>query len=517
LVTGWVSLDSASDTQKRQTEITVPYHENEWWLMRWSDNSNLCQIITDHEGLPNLDDILVYCGFESYQEWLETKTCMTAHEGKETSSCEGLYLHKVASEALERTILIDLPKPEAWIAISGCEPSISSNRCEELPNILITGEEPLPNETIIRVQGTFNGIPFLCEGPQCEIPIRPTSKDGVEIEFWVDSSFGDSSNKFKAQLRVIDGGVSIGPESGGWIIDVIGNCWLDSEQAQGCKSIWGSFEPIDGSPLWLESPDWSVLLSTDDPLMFLAGRLIESGIVDANECPGGGLEENGYSNQCGLENARTGVDEWQNRFDDQLVAVSKTTGIPSQLMKKLFALESQFWPGASSEREEYGFGQLTELGADTVLLWNFSFYNQFCPLVLSNETCNLGYPQISEENKEILRTALATTANSNCTDCPASIDLDHANNSIELFAQTILANCQQVGQIITNVTGKTPGLVTSYVDLWLFTLVNYHAGPGCLSNAISNIRGNTVTWDAIVTDLESDCPGTEEYIKKITK
>jgi len=510
-------MDYATDPQTRQTEITVPYNEYEWWLMRWTDNTNMCRIITDHEGLPYPDDIFVYCGYDRYQEWLETKTCNAALEGKETSSCEGLYLHKVASEALERTIIIDLPLPTAWISLSGCDPSISSNRCEELPNILITGEEPLPNETIIRVQGTYNEIPFLCEGPQCEIPIRPTTKDGVEIEFWVDSSFRDSSNKYKAHLRVTDGGVSIGPDSGGWIIDVIGDRWLQSEQAQGCKTIWGSFEPIDGPPLWLDSPDWPVLLTTDDPLMFLAGRLIERGIVDAIECPGGGLEENGYSNQCGLEKARTEVDEWQNRFDDQIVAVSKETGIPSQLMKKLFAMESQFWPGANSDKEEYGLGQLTELGADTLLLWNRSFYNQFCPLVLSNETCNLGYPQISGENQEILRSALAITANSNCSDCPASIDLDHANNSIELFAQTILANCQQVGQIITNVTGKTPGVVASYVDLWLFTLVNYHAGPGCLSNAISNIRGNTITWAAIIEDLESDCPGIEQYVEKIAK
>jgi hypothetical protein len=166
---------------------------------------------------------------------------------------------------------------------------------------------------------------------------------------------------------------------------------------------------------------------------------------------------------------------------------------------------------------EYGLGQLTELGADTVLLWNTSFFNQFCPLILSNESCNLGYLQLSDEDQEVLRSALATAASSNCPECPASIDLDHADNSVELFAQTILANCKQVGQIITNVTGKKPGVVASYVDLWLFTLANYHSGPGCLSNAISNVKGITITWDGIIDDLEMYCPGTKEYVEKIAR
>ena len=517
IVTGFDSFDYATEPQTRQTEIIVPYVENEWWLIKWSDYNNVCRIYIDHEGVPNSDEIVVYCGESAFQEWLKTKPCEPAIKGLETSSCSGLYLHKVASEASEKTILVELPLPTAWISIIDCDLSQTINRCKELPNILITGEEPLPNESIIRVEGTYNEIPFLCEASECLLPIRPTSKDGIEIEFWVDSSFGDTSEHFKAQIRVTDGGVSSGPDSGGWIIDYIGDHWLQGEATQGCKEIWGAFEPINGLPIWLDSPDWAVLLSTDEPLMFLAGRLIERGIVYADECTGGGLQENGYSSQCGLEKARVEVEEWQNQFDDQIVEVSQSTGIPAQLMKNLFALESQFWPGAYRDSDEYGFGQLTEIGADTILLWNRTFFNQFCPLVLSDETCDLGYPQIQEDDQEILRSALAITASSNCPDCPASIDLEHADNSIELFAQTILANCKQVGQIITNVSGKSPGQVASYVDLWKFTLANYHAGPGCLSNAISNTTGNIITWEDIIDDLEADCPGTQQYVGEIVK
>jgi hypothetical protein len=185
------------------------------------------------------------------------------------------------------------------------------------------------------------------------------------------------------------------------------------------------------------------------------------------------------------------------------------------LLKNLFALESQFWPGTDEDKEEYGLGQITEMGADTVLLWNPIFFNQFCPLMLNQESCDLGYPQLAEEDQGLLRSALAQTASANCPECPAHLDLEHADDSVEFFAQTILANCRQVGQIITNVSGKSPGAVASYIDLWKFTLANYHSGPGCLSNAISGVTGNRITWDSIADDIEVDCPGTKEYVENI--
>jgi len=514
-----VSMSLASDAidpVTRQTEIIIPYIEYEWWLMRWSNNSYECQIFSDHEGLPYPDDIYVYCGDSLHQEWLDTQPCKPALDGSNTSSCSGLYLHRVASEPKEKIILVDLPLPEAWISISGCEPVPPDNRCETLPNLLIAGTEPLPNETITFIQGTYNKIPFMCEGDTCEVPLRPTLDAGVEVTFWVDSSFGDSSNHFKAQVRVTDRGVSEGPETGGWIIDVMSDR-LQGYQTLGCGPIWQSFPPISGSAHWLDSPDWPELLATDDPYMYLAGRLITKGIVDAGECPAGGLEYSGYANACGLEKARVEVDTWQNRFDAQIVAVAQDTGIPSQVLKNLFAQESQFWPGAFNDAEEYGLGQLTEMGADTVLLWNTTFFNHFCPLVLNIDACNQGYAQLSEEHQATLRGALAIQASSDCSECPADIDLNHAIFSIDLFAQTIKANCQQVGQIITNARGKIPGTVASYEDLWRFTLANYHAGPGCVSNAIYAIPGQALTWENVAPKLNSECPGTQKYVEDIAK
>jgi hypothetical protein len=74
---------------------------------------------------------------------------------------------------------------------------------------------------------------------------------------------------------------------------------------------------------------------------------------------------------------------WQNRFDNLILEVAQETGVPAQMLKKLFARESQFWPALFRQDSDIGLGQLTEDGADTTLLWNASFFEQFCPLVLS--------------------------------------------------------------------------------------------------------------------------------------
>ncbi len=508
--------DYAIDPPSRETEIVVQYVEFEWWLMRWSDNSVECKIIVDHDGLPYDDDVYIFCGEDRFDEWQETETCDPVLDGEDTANCEGLYLLQVASETKEKTVLVDLPTPEAWLTVEGCTPTPNNNRCAELPYLIILAEEPLPNEHITQIQGTYNDIPIVCEGNTCEVPLRPTLAEGVIVTFWADSSFGDSGQHYTAVVRVTDGGVSTGPDSGGWYVDIMSDRW-EAAQTSGCGPIWQTFPPIEGVPSWLATPEWPELLSTDAPYTYLAGRLIAQGIVDATACIAGGLEENGYANACGLEIARPEVDSWQNRFDEQIVAVAQETGIPAQLIKNLFAQESQFWPGAFNGAEEYGLGQLTPLGADTVLLWNPTFFNQFCPYVLSLDACNLGYAHIPPEDQELLRDALAVRANADCATCEAGIDVSHANFSVDIFAQTILANCQQVAQIISNARGVAPSKVSSYEDLWRFTLGNYHAGPGCLSTAIYATSGTRLTWDKVAPRLDKECPGAVEYVENIAK
>jgi hypothetical protein len=206
--------------------------------------------------------------------------------------------------------------------------------------LLFTGEEPLPNEEITAIHARINGTTFSCEGSTCEILLRPTPLTGTTVEFWADSSFGDSTEHFTAQVRVIDSGVSPSPSPGGWYVDVLSSQWLGAEIAS-CAQIWQAFPPVGVPPDWLSTPDDAALLATDEPYSYLAGRLISQGLVDASTCAGEGLMPNGYADACGLEQAMPLVLEWQNMFDPQIEVAPN--GHSSNTSQKCVCQESQFW------------------------------------------------------------------------------------------------------------------------------------------------------------------------------
>jgi hypothetical protein len=277
---------------------------------------------------------------------------------------------------------------------------------------------------------------------------------------------------------------------------------------------------VAGTVDWLKSPEQFEYLATDEAYYYLAGRLISQGVVDASHCPAWGLLPNGYADACGLEAAAPLVMEWQNQFDTRIIQVAQETGVPAKLMKNLFAQESQFWPGMFKVEREYGLGQITDKGADTILLWDPAFYAQFCPLVLSQENCDKGYLDLPVDIQEMLRGALAIEAKSDCTQCDGGVDLTNATFSVRLFADTLLASCEQVAQIVFNATGEIPGAVSSYEDLWRFTVANYHAGPGCLSYAIHAawaVNGQQLLWDEVTGQFTEACLGVVPYVDKITR
>ncbi|HSF82524.1 MAG TPA: hypothetical protein VLA49_14915 [Anaerolineales bacterium] len=393
------------------------------------------------------------------------------------------------------------------------------NLCEKLPKLLLTGEEPLPNEQIIAIEGLYNNQPFACEGSSCAIPLRVTPKDGVVVEFTAKSSYGDTSRAFKAQVRVIESGVSPVPRGSGWYVDVLSSQWSGAQPAS-CSQTWGAFPPVGGLTGWLSTPDHSKLLSSNQPYYYLAGRLIAQGIVDASSCPTGGLQSNGYADACGLETAKPTLETWQNQFDARIVAVAKESGVPATLMKNLFAQESQFWPGMFRVPYEFGLGQITDNGADTILQWNPSLYDQICSLILAPDTCKRGYLHLKSDEQAMLRGALAAQARADCPGCQQGLDLTNVDFSVSLFANTLLANCEQVAQIVYNATGQIAGTVSSYEDLWRLTIANYHAGPGCLSYAVHmawNLNRNKVLWDEVSTQFTAPCQGVIPYLEKIAR
>jgi hypothetical protein len=517
----WALDDVTAEPILRQTSIIIPYVKYEWWLMYWADNRIICQMYTDHDGWPTGEEIYASCGPSVHSEWEQTPACPQLEQGGDTTLCAGVYLLAIGSQPAEKTILVALPPIQVWVTLSGCTPTSPENLCPEIPSILLTGEEPLPNEHITAINAVLDGQNYQCTTVTCTLPLAPTPLEGLAVEFWADSSYGDSSEHFTAQVRVVDSGkpASDVPTSpAGWYVDVLGKQWRGAQIAS-CAQVWQAFPPVGGPPSWLTTPEVPDLLATDTPYYFLAGQLISQGLVDASGCPDGGLLTNGYADACGLEAARPLVVDWQNRFDERIIAVARDTGVPGQLMKNLFAQESQFWPGAFKDPKEFGLGQLTENGAETVLLWNPDFYNQFCSLVLDETTCQKGYLYLETADQATLRGALALQAKSDCADCQAGIDLSHADFSINLFAQTLLANCEQVAQIVYNGTGQIAGKVSSYEDLWRFTLANYHAGAGCLSYAVYNTKSSNqqIDWDHVSIHFTQPCQGVISYVTKVAR
>jgi hypothetical protein len=510
---------AADPLPNRKVKITVPYTQYTWWLLRWSDNETVCTLTIDHEGLPTAEDVAHLCSSAVYTEWINTPACTLDENNATTDTCVGLYLMRIYDQPAEKTVVVELPPAQAYLSLVGCAPTSLENLCPTIPALQISGDEPLPNEQITTIYAIYNGVLYTCQGSTCEIPLKPGLLEGETIEFWADSSFGDTTEHFSALVRVIDSGPNSSPvDESGWYVDVLSNQWRGGQVAS-CAEVWHAFPPVGGPPVWLTTPEVTSLLASDEPYYYLSGRLISQGVVDAADCPSGGLLANGYSNACGLEKAWSLVMEWQNQFDQSIITASQQTNIPGQLLKNLFAQESQFWPGVFKDPKEFGLGQITENGAETVLLWNRDFYNQFCPLVLDENTCEIGYPLLAEEERATLRGALALQAKSDCADCPLGIDLSQSNFSVTLFAETLRANCDQVGQIVYNATGKLGGNVSNYEDLWRFTVANYHAGAGCVSYAVHQAWNNNqaLDWATVSQYFTPPCQGVISYVEKVAK
>lgn len=508
--------------KKRTIKIEVDYTLYEWWLLSWKTSEVVCQVYTEHESWPDNSEVLYYCGATIQKQWTQTNACVYTGNITQMDECKGLYLHLANVTPLVKEVEVNLPAPEVYINVVGCDKEPGQTNCSSLPYLRFQGYEPLPNEDIIQIVGQYNGMGFSCPGGYCDLPLNPTGTDGITVEFWAESSYGDASEVYTAQVRVIPWGDFANPDNPSvdkptYYVDVLSSQWV-GEGKSTCSDIWQSFMPIDGPPNWLRTPQLAEQLETDNEYYLLAGMLIQQGLVDASACPAAGLEENGAATVCGMEAAQPVVDDWQNQFNAEIIQVASQTGVPAQLMKNIFSRESQFWPGIYDKVSEAGLGHLSDLGADAVLLWNPSFYSQFCPLVLTEETCQRGFGNLDTDEQEMLRGALVQKVNAACPDCPDGIDLTQATFSISIFARSLLANCEQVRQIVYNNTGQQPGQLISYEDLWKFSLVNYTSGAGCLGNAIQRTinNGNSLTWENVSYNLETVCRSSIEYVEEVS-
>jgi len=505
----------ADGDPRRQEIINIIFTEYDWWLVHWQNNKLACEIKVDHEGEPIGIEIYQQCGSKINELWRISDPCSDA-ASEDQDQCGGMYLYLAGSKQNEKEIQVELPTAKIRIDLKDCISIRSTDICVDIPSLLITAEEPLPNERITRIQGTLNDFPFICYGNSCDLKLRVTGDSGIPIEFWADSSYGDSTVHYRGRIRISESIDELTVTSG-WQVDIASEM-NEFNTLEGCAQIWQAFPPLGTPPDWLSSPPHPYLLETDKPYTYLAGQLIFRGYVDVSDCENYGLMANGYASQCGLEKARDTVRLWQNTFDIYLVESSRETGLPSQLLKRIFAKESQFWPETRKMMYyEYGPGHINELGADTVLMWNHDFYDRFCPLILDKQVCSSGYAQLDSWNQVLLRGALLSEIELDLPLWGEVVDPKEARTSISLFSETLLGNCSQVRQIISNEMDQIPGEVLSYEDLWRMTLVNYHAGSGCLAKAVQDVTGQDkeISWVNISKSLDLICPIAQDYVADI--
>jgi len=497
----------------RFTLIEVELSQHEWWMARWKDNEIVCAFMVDHDGLPYENEVQTACDEEIFADWKKTSH---ACDKDDPTKCPGFYFIDIGSKNKKDTITVKLPAPSVSVSLTNCDLD-EDGWCRSEPKLLLKANEPLPNEHILNIQGLAGSDKFNCEGDECRFALDQTIEQGVFLEFWANSTFGDSSEVFTAKLRVVkdEDFNRLIPR---WRVDVFSSQWVGSKYLS-CAEGWQSYKP-EKLPNWLRTPETSADLNSNIPYAYLAENLIKQGIVDVSSCPNRGLNSDGSINDCGIEVSVPAVEKWQNRFDELIHKVAVKRDVPGQLLKNLFSRESQFWPGVFRNGSDIGLGQMTENGADTTLLWNPVFYRQFCPLVLNQATCDSsGYANLEKDDQRLLRNSLVNSVDARCEDCPLGIDLSRADFSVGIFAQTLLANCEQAGRVVENVTGEKPGFHFDYETMWKLTLVNYNAGSGCLSDALNWTYDPDVesefTWNSIAENLEMVCPGSVDYVNDI--
>ena len=164
----WVLADSGPG---RQQTIDISYTEYTWRLLQWQDKSLTCELKIEHPEEPKDSEIYFQCGETIYYQWLESMPCYDIG-GEDAQECSGIYLLLIGSEERTKEIVVDLPAPTVRVGLNDCVPVQGTDLCVSKPSLLITAEEPLPNEEITLVEGRINEIPFFCTGAVCEVPLQ---------------------------------------------------------------------------------------------------------------------------------------------------------------------------------------------------------------------------------------------------------------------------------------------------------------------------------------------------------
>ncbi|MDQ2693091.1 MAG: hypothetical protein M3Y68_13720 [Chloroflexota bacterium] len=386
------------------------------------------------------------------------------------------------------------------------------------PYVILSAFSSLPSSVSVSIRGFVNTDEFICTQSPCAINLQTSSR----LVFAAYAESGESSETVIAS-------VSVTQTDAGYIV-TIESVSQFTVFNNSCSAAWGVFEQNNAT--WDDFVQFPHELHTQKTLHNLATQLILNGIVDASDCPAGGLSLGlNWPTACGLERARGAMIEWQNQYDDHIWLASKDHGIPPKILKTLIEVETQFWPGnARRFIDEYGLGQVNQLGIDVLLRRDPTFYQRVCPAVLSD--CSRPYVSLEPTQQAMVRGAVISLfVDASCPTCEYGFDLNKAKESVSLLAMLFRANCQQVDYILSisvvpdpdaDAATATAAVATlsaggdadrtSYEDLWRFTFLSYHSGLSCFQNAVIATRRDKlpVTWENLEERI--DCRGGADYV-----
>ena len=385
------------------------------------------------------------------------------------------------------------------------------------PYVILSAFSSLPRTVSVTIRGFVNSDEFICTQSPCAIDLQTSSI----FVFAAYSATGESSETVIAS-------VSVTQETNGYLvtIDSVSQFSLFNNS---CAIAWGMSDKANVP--WDDFVQFPYQIHTKKTLHTLVTQLLINGIVDAHDCPAGGLSLGlDWPTACGLEKASSTMIAWENQFDDQIWLASKNQGVPPKILKTLFEVESQFWPGNSRfYLDEFGLGQLNQLGVDVLLRRDPALFQSVCQGVLSD--CATSYLSLNPQQQAMIRGAMVHLADASCADCQYGIDLNKAKESVSLFARLLVANCQQVDYILSIARVPDPDAdaatataavatvaaggntdATSYDDLWRFTFLSYHSGLSCFQEAVIATKKakQPFNWENIAKRLK--CKGGEAYV-----
>src|SRR6266540_2950270 len=260
------------------------------------------------------------------------------------------------------------------------------------PYVILSAFSSLPRSVSVTIRGFVNSDEFICTQSPCAIDLQTSSR----FVFAAYSDTGQSSETVIAS-------VSVTQETGGYLvtIDTVSQFSLFNNA---CSIAWGKSD--EANVPWDDFVQFPYQLHTKKTLHTLVTHLILNGIVDAHDCLAGGLSLGlDWPTACGLERANSKMIEWENQFDDHIWLASKNQGIPPKILKTLFEIESQFWPGnARFYLDEFGLGQLNQLGVDVLLRRDPTLFKSVCPGVLSD--CATSYLSLDPQQQAMIRGAV---------------------------------------------------------------------------------------------------------------